>query len=222
MCQDPEAQPAGEHLETILEHFSLWFILFSTAGHTKTPLSKTIVSTWVWLRLQKADLPLPKLLNVCFTSAASGCSYQEQDKMSEWICLTVLLVQLISHLQQAPCNFFVLVYSIRFSPLKLLEAHSHTLPINKTWTRTTRPAPGCVAQPGHIQLCNTLVLYKVLGHNCYLALGFQNLKWPESFITISWQRGTFMPWGAESQSRFGLDAAAPSLMGNGPWDAGEY
>lgn len=57
---------------TILAFFPL-VILFSTARHIfqqKTPFSKTIISTWVWLGLQKADLPLPKLLSVCFTSVA--------------------------------------------------------------------------------------------------------------------------------------------------------
>lgn len=53
-------------------YFSIFplFILISTARHTNTPFSKTTISTWVWLGLQKADLPLPKLLNVCFISVA--------------------------------------------------------------------------------------------------------------------------------------------------------
>jgi len=86
-----------------------------------------------------------------------------------------------------------------------------------------------VAQPGRIQLRNSLAPYEAPGHNYYLALGFQikSLKQPESFITVAWhlhalEKASGGPPGMQShQQGFGLDAVAPSPMGNVPWDAGE-
>lgn len=63
------------------------FLLFSTAGHTKTPLGKITLCIWVWRWPQKADLP--------FTSAALGCFYKE-DKTPNWI--TILCSWYKSHL----------------------------------------------------------------------------------------------------------------------------
>lgn len=75
------------------------FLLFSTAGHTKTPLGKITLCIWVWRWPQKADLP--------FTSAALGCFYKE-DKTPNWIYHSVFLVQVTSRSLWGLLHWFAL------------------------------------------------------------------------------------------------------------------
>lgn len=99
-------------------------ILFSTAGLTfqqKTPFSKTNISTWVWLGLQKADLPLPNLLNVCFTTVALRMLPPEAGQNDE-VHFTFCVPAPTRISPTARTTHFVLVYCIRSSSLELLEA----------------------------------------------------------------------------------------------------